>query len=187
MPVFECARCNEMTYSASAGTVDACDRCGSPRQRVIEGGFDEARRSERTLGPADHAGLAYDDPASVAPFCARFLTEGVQAGERVVAGLPDDLREAVRALLPPDVALAVGWQDPSSIYGDFDADRVAATYEALIAAESRTTRILAGLDAESAAGITRTSSRATSGWRTPSSLRTGRSSCACSAERSRPS
>ena len=153
MPVFECARCNEMTYSASAGTVDACDRCGSQRQRVIEGGFDEARRSERTLRPGDHAGLAYDEPADVAPFCARFLTDGVEAGERVVAGLPEQLREAVRALLTPDVALAVGWQDPHSIYGDFDADRVAASYEALIAAESRTTRILAGLDAESAAGI----------------------------------
>ena len=61
-----------------------------------------------------------------------------------------DLREAVCALLAPDVELTVEWEDPSSIYGDFDADRVAATYEALIAGEARTTRILAGLDGETA-------------------------------------
>jgi len=154
MPIFECSRCNEMTYSASFGTTaDACARCGSRRQRVVDGGFDEARRSNRTLAAGDHAALVYDDAATVAPFCARFLTDGVNAGERVVAGLQGDLREAVCALLAPDVELAVEWEDPRSIYGDFDADRVAGSYEALIAAESRTTRILAGPDGESAESI----------------------------------
>ena len=42
----------------------------------------------RELGPADHATLVYDDPGLVRPFCARFLTDGVNAGERVVAGSP---------------------------------------------------------------------------------------------------
>ena len=36
MSIFECARCNQMTYSASAGSVGACLRCGSTRQRVID-------------------------------------------------------------------------------------------------------------------------------------------------------
>jgi hypothetical protein len=150
MPIFECSRCNEMTYSASMGAATACARCGSERQRVFDGGFDEARQTLRTLAPADHATLVYDDPATVAPFCARFLTEGARAGDRLVAGVQDDLREGVSALLAPEVEQTVEWDDPRSIYGDFDADRVAAKYDALIAGESRTTRILAGLDGESA-------------------------------------
>jgi hypothetical protein len=153
MPIFECSRCNEMTYSASAGVRAPCPRCGSERPRVLDGNFDAARRNLRTLGEADHAALAYDDLGVAAPFCARFLTDGVNAGERVVAALQPDLREAICALLAPDVELTVEWEDPSSIYGDFDADRVAASYEALIAGESRTTRILAGLDGESADSV----------------------------------
>ena len=112
MPIFECARCNEMTYSASAGAVAPCPRCGSERQRLIEGDFDEARRSLRTLGEADHAALVYDDASAIAPFCARFLTDGVNAGERVVAGVQDDLREAICTLLGPDVELTIEWEDP---------------------------------------------------------------------------
>ena len=153
MPIFECARCNEMTYSASMGAVAACERCGSDRQRVIEGDFDQARRRLRTLDAGDHATLVYDDPAKVAPFCSQFLTDGVNAGERVITGLQPDLREAVAALLEPEVELAVEWETPGTIYGDFDADRVAATYEAVIANEGRTTRILAGFDEESAEGV----------------------------------
>ena len=153
MPIFECSRCNEMTYSASMGAVAACASCGSERQRVVDGDFDEARRSVRGLGVADHATLVYDDVATVAPFCARFLTDGADAGERLVAGLQDDLREAVSALLAPDVELIVEWEDPRSIYGDFDADRVAAMYDALIGGVPRTTRILAGLDGASAEGV----------------------------------
>ncbi len=153
MPIFECSRCNEMTYSASIGAATACERCGSERQRVIDGGFDEARRSLRGLGAGDHATLVYDDVATVAPFCARFLTDGANSGERVVAGVQDDLRGAVSALLAPDVGVMLEWEDLGSIYGDFDADRVAAMYDALIGGESRTTRILAGLDGQSAEGV----------------------------------
>jgi len=153
MPIFECARCNEMTYSASMGAVTACERCGSEWQRVIEGDFDQARRRIRTLGAGDHATITYDDPAKVASFCARFVTDGINSGERVVTGLQPDLREAVAGLLEPEVELAVEWEHPRSIYGDFDADQGAATYEELIADEGRTTRILAGLDEESAEGV----------------------------------
>jgi hypothetical protein len=71
----------------------------------------------------------------------------------VITAVQDDLREAICALLGPDVELAVEWEHPSSLYGDFDAERVAATYEALIGSDERTTRILAGLDAESAAAV----------------------------------
>jgi hypothetical protein len=153
LPVFECARCNEMTYSASVGASSPCASCGSERQRVIDGYFDEARRSIRPLDAGDHATLIYDNPGAVAPFCARFLTDGVNAGERVFAGVQEDLRGAVTELLESEVEQKVEWKAPSSIYGNFDADRVVATYEGLIAGESRTTRILAGPDRESVEGV----------------------------------
>ena len=153
MTIFECARCNEMKYSASAGAITACDSCGSDRQRVIDGDFNQARQSLRTLGPGDHATLVYEDATAIAPFCARFLTEGVLADERVVAGLKDDLREEVTELLSPDVEGAVEWEPPSGLYGDFDPDRVAATYGELIRGNGSRTRILAGLDRESAEGV----------------------------------
>jgi hypothetical protein len=153
MPIFECSRCNEMTYSASLGAAGPCASCGSERQRVIEGDFRTARRSPRPLEAGDHAELVYEDPGAIASFCAGFLSDGVQAGERVIAGLQPDVREAVCALLAPETELAIDWREPSSLYGDFDADRVAAMYEALILEEPRPTRILAGLDAESADGV----------------------------------
>jgi hypothetical protein len=155
MPVFECARCNEMTYSASAGAVGACPRCGSERHRVIEGDFDQARRTLRALGEGDHATLVYEEPAAIAPFCARFLTDGVNTGERVIAAVQDDLREAICALLGPEVELTVEWEDSHSLYGDFDPHRVTATYEAMVTSADRTTRILAGLDGESARSVDR--------------------------------
>jgi hypothetical protein len=153
MPIFECSCCNELTYSSSMGAAGACARCGSERRRALEGGFAEARQSPRSLGQADHAALVYDDPERVAPFCARFLTDGIDAGERVVAGVEKDLRRAVSPLLAPDVGVLVEWQDPREIYADFDADRVAARYDRLISGEPRATRILAGLDGESAQAV----------------------------------
>lgn len=142
-----------MRYSASFGAVNACARCGSERQRVIDGDFDDARRDPRLLSAADHASLVYDDPAAAAPFCALFLTDGVNAGERVVAGVQDDLQAAISELISDDVASAIEWQTPHSIYGDFDADRVADSYDALIGGEPRTTRILAGPDRQSMEGV----------------------------------
>ena len=155
MPVFECARCNEMTYSASAGTVGACLHCGSQRQRLIEGDFDHARHGMRELAEGDHATLVYEEAVAIAPFCARFLTDGVDLGQRLITAVQGDLREAICALLAPEVELAVEWEDPRSLYGDFDPDRVAATYEAMVGTGERPTRILAGLDAESAQSVDR--------------------------------
>lgn len=153
MPIFECSRCNDLTYSSSADAAGTCARCGSDRRRVLEGGFAEARQSPRSIGAGDHAAFVFDDPEAVAPFCARFLTEGIDRGERVMAGIPDDLRRAVSALLAPDIQALVEWQEPQEIYRDFDADRVAAMYDDLIGSEPRTTRILAGLCRECAEGI----------------------------------
>src|SRR5688572_12782361 len=145
MPVFECSRCNDMTYSAFTGVTHTCAHCGSATFRVIEGAFDQARAATRDLAPGDHSALMYDDERAVAPFCARFLTEGIDAGERVVAALPGALDEDVRALLAPDVSVLIEWHTPAELYGDFDAERVASMYDEMIARDSRASRILAGL------------------------------------------
>ena len=142
-----------MTYSASGGVAGPCDNCGSDRVRVIDGYFDEARRSPRPLAAGDHAALVYDNPGAVAPFCARFLTDGVKASERVVAAVRGDLREAVSVLLARDVESAVEWMPPVSFDGDFDAGQAAAGYEALITAEPGATRVLAAPDGESVANV----------------------------------
>jgi hypothetical protein len=133
-----------MTYSSYAGVPAECARCGATTLRVLEGAFAEARRQPRDLGPGDHAKFVFDDPSAVAPFCARYLTEGVDSECRVVAALPGDVEEAVRGLLGADVAKRVDWHDSAEIYGDFDAERIVGTYESMIEFEPRTTRILAG-------------------------------------------
>jgi hypothetical protein len=153
MPVFECTRCNDMTYSASTGAMQPCAQCGSHELRVLQGYFPEARTGLRELGPGDHAALVYDDPEVVAPFCARFLEEGVEAGAHVVAAVPGNLRAPVEELLDASVAADVDWHDIAEIYRDFDPDRIADTYETMILGEQRPTRILAGLDEECAEGV----------------------------------
>lgn len=153
MPIFECARCNELTYSASPDSVGACGRCGSASHRVFEGSFDHARSSDRTLDAGAHAALVYEDAATIAPFCARFLTDGVNQGQRVMAGVERDLRAAVASLLAPDVEVVVDWREPVSLYGEFDSEQVCAMYEEMIATDPRPMRILAGMDRAAAAGV----------------------------------
>ena len=146
MPIFECSRCNEMTYSAYSGVPHACASCGNGTLRVIEGAFDEARAAPRELARGDHAYLPYDSADEVAEFCARYIGEGIAAGERVVAVFPGELDAKVRGLLTDEVANAVDWRETGDIYGDFDAERIVATYEAIIAAEDRPVRLIAGPD-----------------------------------------
>jgi hypothetical protein len=142
-----------MTYSASAGTDQPCPRCGDHRHRVLDGNFESVRTITRDLAPGDHAAHVYSDPALIAPFCARYLTEGINKGERVMAVAPADLKDELDGLLAEDVNVAVEWVDPALIYGDFDADRVAAMYDELVGNEPRQMRILAVLDRTSADGV----------------------------------
>lgn len=153
MPIFECSRCNELTYSASVETVRPCPRCDEIRHRVLDGGFADARDLARDLAPGDHAMMLYDDPSLVAPFCCRYLTEGIDKGERVMAVAPDDLRVATEALLAADVYVLIEWVDPMTIYGNFDAVRVATMYDTLIGTEPRSMRILAVLCEALADGV----------------------------------
>ena len=135
-----------MAYSAYGGVPHACARCGNGTLRIIDGAFEQARRATRDLAPGDHAILAYDDADEVAGFCSRFLEEGVGLGDHVVAALPGDLGDKVRSLLSDDVAAGVDWQETSTIYGEYDAARIAGLYDEIIEGDDRVARILSGPD-----------------------------------------
>ena len=63
MSVFECARCNALTYSASRAANYRCETCGSPKARILEDQtFDTAVDVERTPRPRDHCGAVHYGP-----------------------------------------------------------------------------------------------------------------------------
>ena len=149
MPVYECARCNNLTYSASRFTVIDCDHCGSRLHRALEHAFsfDEARDEPRTLGHGDHCCVAYDDPADIAPLCARILRAGLAAGARVLAYPPPDVRALVEAALEPGEVAAIEWSCGREMYGEaFDADGVIERFRALAAADPRPVYVLGGFE-----------------------------------------
>lgn len=147
MPVFECARCNNLTYSASRFADLSCDRCGAARHRALDQAFsfDEARTAPRTLSPGDHCCVPFDQPEQVAALCARILRAGVEAGARVFAHPPQRVADAIRSHLSEDEAGSVEWIDSAALYGDgFDPDRIVAAYRSLAASERRPVWVLGG-------------------------------------------
>lgn len=149
MPVFECSRCNNLTYSASRFTSLTCDVCGGERHRVLDHAFsfDDARAQPRTIVHGDHCCLAYDDPAEVAPLFAAVLRHGVAEEAHVIAYPPADVRALVEQALSADDRDAVAWQEPQSVYGDdFDAAEVVERFRAIAESETRPVYVLGGPD-----------------------------------------
>ena len=147
MPVFECVRCNNLTYSASRFASVDCDHCGADRHRSLDHAysFDEARVAARALAPGDHCCVHFDAPGDVAGLCAQILRAGLADGARLLAHPPGDLRGAIEAELEPGEAAAVEWADPSALYFDgFDADAIVAAFRQVAEAESRPVWVLGG-------------------------------------------
>jgi hypothetical protein len=133
VPVFECSRCNHLTYSATHRLELRCDRCGGERLRVLDDpmSFAEARRHPRLIARGDHAAAVFDDPAEVAGVTAATLRAGVSEGALVQAFLPDALAAPVRASLGDDAA-QVAFHRPDELYGTtFDPDAIAERYRSL--------------------------------------------------------
>ena len=147
MPVFECVRCNNLTYSASRFAAIDCAECGGARHRSLDHAysFDDARAADRSLGAGDHCCLAYDDPADVAPLCARIVRDGLAEGARLMAHPPTALGDAMRDALTDEEAAAVEWADPGGLYGEgFDPDCIVAAFRAVAEAEERPLWVLGG-------------------------------------------
>lgn len=145
MPVFECSRCNHLTYSASRAVSLHCDVCGASRQRVLEHAFsfDEAREEARPLTAGDHCCVWFDDPEQVAPFCAETIRDGLAKDALVLAYPQPRLEEATRALLDAGERERVVWGEPDEVYGlGWDGDEVVARFREIAAAEDRPIYVL---------------------------------------------
>jgi DcmR-like sensory protein len=154
MPVLECARCNELYYSAHGSTELSCDACGASVWRIFEDEVSFARVSglPRRLRPGDHGVLVYTDRAGAADFCASYLREGLTRDEHVFVVLPGELREAVAERLSPDERETVEWHEPADLYRDFHPETVADRFVQAARAAERTVRFLAGPDAAAVEG-----------------------------------
>ena len=155
MPVLECARCNEMFYSASGSTFARCERCGAGVWRVFEdeSSFDRVAATPRRIQPADHAAIVYSDSEEAAAFCGRYVREGLDRDEFVVAVLPEPLRTALDGRLSRRQRGQLRLEEPAVAYGDFEPRRAVAWYEDMMEQADRPMRLLAGPDGDAAARI----------------------------------
>ncbi len=150
MPVLECARCNELYYSAHGSTELSCDACGAGVWRVFEDEVSFARVAglPRDMQPGDHAALVYTDPAEAAGLCARFLEQGLERDELTLAAIPAALRGEVEQRLGVEPAGRVDWREPADLYRDFAPRDVAERFAQVARSSERTLRLLSGPDAE---------------------------------------
>jgi MEDS: MEthanogen/methylotroph, DcmR Sensory domain len=156
LPVLECSRCNELYYSAHGSTELSCDACGCPIWRVFEDEVSFARVSgmPRQLQPGDHAALLYTEETEAADFCAGYLREGLERGERLIVAMPDELRDDVLSRLPSGQAEQALVLDVHRMYGpDFDPDATASDYADLTKAQDGHVRLLCGPDPAEAAAM----------------------------------
>jgi len=147
MPIFECSRCNTLSYSASRFASIACDACGGMHFRAFDdvASFGDVRAEPRRLTRGDHCCVPYDAPEDAAPLCARIVRDQLAAGSRVMAWPVPDLRDEIAAALAPDEDASVEWLDPAGVYGPpFDPEGIVAHFSGLAAQEHRTVVVVGG-------------------------------------------
>lgn len=149
MSVFECARCNALTYSASRAANYRCETCGSPKARILEDQtFDTAVDVERTPRPRDHCGAVHYGPDAGAMLAAPFIAEGLACGDHVIAQLCERVQGRLETMLPPDVVAAVTWVDAEEAYGPgFEPEAAAARVSGIAEASPRRLRLVGNLHA----------------------------------------
>jgi predicted RNA-binding Zn-ribbon protein involved in translation (DUF1610 family) len=148
VPVFECARCNALMYSASRAVGFACDQCGATTARcLVDETFRTVEEVTRKPGRGDHCVAVYRGPEEGAAVAAPFIEEGVRRAELTVVEADSALREAIAGRLGPGIEEAVEWADPAAVVGEgFDADRMAERLRRL-ASSTPSLRILGAFDA----------------------------------------
>jgi hypothetical protein len=119
MPIFECSRCNDLTYSSASTNVAPCPSCGSERKRLVHdaASFAEAKQVPRATSYGDHSIAVFDDFEQVAPIAAQFVDQAVLAGGLVMAAVPDALEQLILGRLHPDDQAGIFWEPPSDTYG----------------------------------------------------------------------
>jgi MEDS: MEthanogen/methylotroph, DcmR Sensory domain len=119
MPIFECSRCNDLSYSSSRENVAPCSECDAERKRLITDAttFAEAKTLPRATSYGDHSIAVFDDYPQVAPIARQFIDQAVLAEGLVIAALPQALEDLVIDLMHPDDCHGISWEPPSDTYG----------------------------------------------------------------------
>jgi hypothetical protein len=144
--VFECSRCNAMTYSASRTAATACERCGSANIRVLdEVNFEAAEAAPRVPSPGDHCVALVDDYEDAARISCPFIVEGLRNGERVLSWLPREVCSRIEQTLSPDELARLTVVDADEIYAPpFDPAALVDRVREMARAEDRPLRIVGG-------------------------------------------
>ena len=141
MPVFECSRCNDLTYSSSRASALACSNCGADRRRVLDRAtsFDEARRAARRPAPGDHACACFDEPEEIAEVAADMLAAGHDDGALLIGFVDQDVKQVINEALGDHPARdEVIWHPASDTYGSaFDPDAIVKRFVAMAKTERR--------------------------------------------------
>ena len=140
MPIFECSRCNDLTYSSSKTNVSACPECGSERKRLVHDAisFAEAKEVPRATSYGDHSIAIFDDFEQVAPMATQFVDQATLAGGLVMAAVPDELERMILERLHPDDRNGIFWEPPSDTYGPtFSPESVVDRFRDIAESEGR--------------------------------------------------
>ena len=140
VPVFECSRCNEMTYSSSKTNAAPCPGCGVERKRVVvdAASFSEAKQLPRGVSYGDHSIAIFDDFGQVAALTTSFIRAGLQDDALVMVAVPEQLDELLLEELTPDEARAIAWEPPSDTYGPlFNPEEVIDRFRQIAILEGR--------------------------------------------------
>jgi hypothetical protein len=149
MPVFECSRCNELSYSSSRTNVAPCAECGAERKRLVDdaGSFAEAKTLPRAVSYGDHSIAVFDDFEQVAPIAVQFIDQAVLSGGLVMVAVPQELEDLIHERMHPDDEAGVFWEPPSDTYGPtFSPDEVVARFEEIAETEERPVFVLGCAD-----------------------------------------
>ena len=145
MPVFECSRCNELTYSSSRGNVAPCQACGADRRRMVDdaASFADARKVPRAISYGDHSIAVFDDFRQVAPIAVQFIDQGLLAGGLVMVAVPQPLEDLIHERMAPEDEIGVFWEPPSDTYGPtFAPQAVADRFREIAELEDRPVFVL---------------------------------------------
>lgn len=140
MPVFECSRCNEMTYSSSKSNPAPCPGCGAERKRLVTdaSSFAEAKKVPRAVSYGDHSIAVFDDFEQVAGIATQFIDQARLAQGLVMVAVPQDLEDLILERLHPEDQTGIAWEPPSDSYGPtFSPDGVIDRYREIAETEPR--------------------------------------------------
>jgi hypothetical protein len=145
MPIFECAQCNDLSYSSSATNALPCPTCGATRRRLVSdaASFAEAKEIPRGVSHGDHSIIVFDDYEQIVPLAIQFIDQAVLAKGLVMAAVPQELEDMILERMHPDDSVGIAWEPPTDTYGPaFDADAVVGRYREIAEVEPRPVFVL---------------------------------------------